>query len=176
MLSQCLAAVLQELFVEDRGTLLLRIALPASSARALEARISSLAGPSGATLHLQAGAPTFKDERLLECHGTLEAFITLLPQLLAALDFPLSYQWGTQYGTPTEAPSGSRPDIDLPLETVISRSALRNVSCAGSSSHSLPRKRKAEREAHRDAKRAQLAHWWPKRGPGAGVSGRGPRH
>jgi hypothetical protein len=51
LLSQCLVAVLQELFAEDRGTLLLRIALLASSARALEARISSLAGSSGATLH-----------------------------------------------------------------------------------------------------------------------------
>lgn len=168
-LSQCCAAVLQAIFAEDQGTHLLRIALPASSAGALDARISSIAGATGATLHWRSGAPEFEDERLLECTGTLEALTKLLPQLLVTLDFPLPYRWGTHYGAPTKALAGSRPDIDLPLETVISRSAVRGF-------RPLPSKRKAEREAYGDAKRAQPAHWRPNRGPGAGVRGRGSRH
>jgi hypothetical protein len=111
----------------------------------------------------------FTDERLLDCNGTLDALTKLLPQLLAIMEFPLPYQWGTQYGNPAEPPM-SRPDIDLPLNTVISRSELR-----GSPSYQLQRKREAEREAHRDAKRAKHATWRPNRGPGAGVRGRGPR-
>jgi hypothetical protein len=47
-LSQCLTAVLQAPRTADSRQLLLRIAL-ASSACALDTRISSLAGPTGAT-------------------------------------------------------------------------------------------------------------------------------
>ena len=79
------------IFAEDRGTHLLRIVLPASLASVLDARISSIAGATGATLHWRSGAPDFEDERLLDCIGTLEALNKLLPQLLATLDFPLPY-------------------------------------------------------------------------------------
>ena len=66
-------------FAENRGQH--RISLPASSVSALDARISPLAVPTGATLHthLQAGTSAFTYERSLDCTDTLEAHTTLIP-------------------------------------------------------------------------------------------------
>jgi hypothetical protein len=90
LLNKCHAEVLQALFfAEDRGTLLLRIALSASSAGALDARISSLAEPTRAALNLQAGTSAFTNERLLDCTGAgaSEAHTTLLPGFLPRWTF-----------------------------------------------------------------------------------------
>lgn len=150
-LSQCLIAILGKIFAEDRGLLHLQIVLPTSSARALNVHFSSLQGTTGAAIHLQTGDSAFTDERLVDCTGTLDALTKLLRQLLAVLEFPLPYQRGTQYGIPAEPPP-SRPGIDLPLNTVFSRSEL-----CGLPSCQLHCKRAAEKEAHRDAKAAKLS-------------------
>ena len=168
LLSKCLSAILEQIFAEDSGPLLLYIALPTSTAIDIATHFSLLQGTPGATVHLHAGSSAFADERVLDCKGTLDALTKLLPALLSGLEFPLPYRGGTQYG-PAEPPPTSRRDIDLPLAAVVSRSDLH-----GSLSHPLKRKREAEREAHRDDKRAKQMKWRPNRGPGAG-RGRGLR-
>ena len=165
-LIQCLHAILEAIFATAQGKIHFQILLPPSAARS----VGALQSTTGGDLRLRAPDPAFRAEQVLDCYGTLRALSTQLCRFVSGLQFPLIYQWGTQYETNADGHLQPQSDLDISLDAVISQSRRAEPTADRSQ-----RKRETQRDEQRVAKRARQHSWRPDRGQGSAAQSSGSR-